>query len=170
MAGNNGSGGRIFLPGGALAGEEPDGQTVEQWVNRHPDKAVGRAELDAFTDILVKTKVRDLMLYVLNKKDEQHQAEHERMIQGVQEIVVAMFAEQRRRKWYRRLGRWIATFGHKPPEAPRFQASLEELRTLEGEMAKLQVTRPDKPQAVVTGIGEPPAEPDQPSPGPRLEP
>lgn len=107
---------RLFLPPGLNTGEaEPEGVTMEEWA-RKADRAVNRAELLAVLDAYLMTKVKGVMAYVLDKRVAQLRGE-------MVDLILKRERARRTGRWYRRLWRWIATFGHPTylvqPEAPQ---------------------------------------------------
>jgi hypothetical protein len=79
--------------------------TVREWLGK-PRTVVTRGELAAFSEALVKNQVKDLIRIVVERNNAHL---HGDMMAVLREAM----AEQEARRWYRRLGRWLASFGHR---------------------------------------------------------
>jgi len=132
--------GLIIPPGLDNSASEQDGITVEEWLKRG-NKDVTRAELAAFADAYLMTKMKAVMAYVLDKRFAQFRHDVVAAIDGALE-------EQRQQKWYRRLGRWIATFGHKAPGEGGLTP--EQLKALKAEFFAEQARQQKAEQAAKT--------------------
>ena len=112
MAGSNG-GRRIWLPPGTervRAADVHDGMTVEDWLKK-PETPATRGEVAAFGESLIRNQVRELVRIVVEGNNKLMLGH---TLEMIQDGLAAHEAQLRAQRWYRRLGRWIATFGHRP--------------------------------------------------------
>jgi hypothetical protein len=84
--------------------------TIEEWLAK-PETLVTRREAAAFCEAVIQDQVRAVCQYVVDHNN----AKIERfVICTIGERILDYHAQ----RWYRRLWRWIATFGHRPMMAP----------------------------------------------------